>query len=201
MKSGENIGCGVLSTFPSSFCCESDIMQISLILAQQIAELFLILLIGCVLVKARLLKSADSRVLSVVMVYAVMPCVIINAFQVDYSPAVVTGLLYAFALAIALHALLLLLARLLHPLRLDVIERAHHLRGGHSGHSAGAGTAWRGLCDLFLCVPRRTAGSPVDAAVCSAVRGFAWKDHRQCQYHRHFDRRCTASCGCRCPVW
>ena len=74
-------------------------MQISLILAQQIAELFLILLIGCVLVKARLLKSADSRVLSVVMVYAVMPCVIINAFQVDYSPAVVTGLLYAFALA------------------------------------------------------------------------------------------------------
>lgn len=75
-------------------------MQISLILAQQIAELFLILLIGCVLVKARLLKSADSRVLSVVMVYAVMPCVI-NAFQVDYSPAVVTGLLYAFALAIA----------------------------------------------------------------------------------------------------
>ena len=84
-------------------------MQISLILAQQIAELFLILLIGCVLVKARLLKSADSRVLSVVMVYAVMPCVIINAFQVDYSPAVVTGLLYAFALAIALHALLLLL--------------------------------------------------------------------------------------------
>ena len=83
----------MLSTFPSSFCCESDIMQISLILAQQIAELFLILLIGCVLVKARLLKSADSRVLSVVMVYAVMPCVIINAFQVDYSPAVVTGLL------------------------------------------------------------------------------------------------------------
>ena len=99
-------------------------MQISLILAQQIAELFLILLIGYVLVKARLLKSADSRVLSVVMVYAVMPCVIINAFQVDYSPAVVTGLLYAFALAIALHALLLLLARLLRrPLRLDVIER------------------------------------------------------------------------------
>ena len=88
-------------------------MQISLILAQQIAELFLILLIGCVLVKVRLLKSADSRVLSIVMVYAVMPCVIINAFQVDYSPAVVTGLLYAFALAIALHALLLLLARLL----------------------------------------------------------------------------------------
>ena len=46
------------------------------------------ILIGCVLVKARLLKSADSRVLSVVMVYAVMPCVIINAFQVDYSPDV-----------------------------------------------------------------------------------------------------------------
>ena len=99
-------------------------MQISIILAQQVAELFLVLLIGCALVKTRLLKSADSRVLSVIMVYAVMPCVIINAFQVDYSPAVVTGLLYAFVLAAALHALLLLIARLLRrPLRLDVIER------------------------------------------------------------------------------
>ena len=68
-------------------------MQISLILAQQIAELFLILLIGCVLVKARLLKSADSRVLSVVMVYADMPCVIFNSNKEHYTPAVVTGLL------------------------------------------------------------------------------------------------------------
>lgn len=107
------------------------------------------------------------------MVYAVMPCVIINAFQVDYSPAVVTGLLYAFALAIALHALLLLLARLLRrPLRLDVIERTCIIY-------TNAGILVIPLVRALLgedyviyswCVPRRTAGSPVDALPQSALR-------------------------------
>lgn len=58
-------------------------MQISILLAQQIAQLFLILIMGYAVVKVGLLKSSDSRVLSVVMVYLVTPCVIINAFQID----------------------------------------------------------------------------------------------------------------------
>lgn len=44
-------------------------MQISILLAQQIAQLFLILIMGYAVVKAGLLKASDSRVLSVVMVY------------------------------------------------------------------------------------------------------------------------------------
>ncbi|MDO5142437.1 MAG: AEC family transporter [Eubacteriales bacterium] len=99
-------------------------MQISLILLQEIARLFLILLMGWAVVKLGLLTTADSRVLSVVMVYLVTPCVIIDSFQVDYDPQVVRGLLFAFALAVGAHALLLLLSRLFaRPLRLDVIER------------------------------------------------------------------------------
>ena len=57
-------------------------MQISLILMQQIAQLFLILLMGYAVVKAGLLKASDSKVLSVVFVYLVMPCVVLNAFQI-----------------------------------------------------------------------------------------------------------------------
>mgnify|MGYP000358712543 CR=1 FL=1 len=56
-------------------------MEISLLLMQQIAQLFLILIMGYAVVKVGLLKASDSRVLSVVMVYLVTPCVIINAFQ------------------------------------------------------------------------------------------------------------------------
>ena len=55
-------------------------MEISLLLMQQIAQLFLILIMGYAVVKVGLLKASDSRVLSVVMVYLVTPCVIINAF-------------------------------------------------------------------------------------------------------------------------
>lgn len=100
-------------------------MEISLILLEQIAQLFLLLLMGYVVVKLKLLRSEDSRVLSVVMVYLATPCVIINAFQVDYTPQVMSGLLFSFALAIAAHVLFLLVSRLLRrPLRLDVIERS-----------------------------------------------------------------------------
>ena len=56
-------------------------MEISLLLMQQIAQLFLILIMGYAVVKVGLLKASDSRVLSVVMVYLVTPCVIINAFR------------------------------------------------------------------------------------------------------------------------
>ena len=56
-------------------------MEVSILLMQQIAQLFIVLLMGYVVVKAGLLKASDSKVLSVVFVYLVMPCVVLNAFQ------------------------------------------------------------------------------------------------------------------------
>ncbi|MGI6181339.1 MAG: AEC family transporter [Agathobaculum sp.] len=101
-------------------------MEISLILMREIAQLFLLLLMGYVLVKLKLLRPEDSRSLSVIMVYAITPCVIINAFQVEYTPDVLNGLIFAFALAFAAHILFLLLTRLLGKLlRLDAVERVN----------------------------------------------------------------------------
>lgn len=48
-------------------------MSISILLAEKIAQLFLILLMGYLVVRVGLLKPEDSRVLSVIMVYLVMP--------------------------------------------------------------------------------------------------------------------------------
>ena len=70
-------------------------MQISLLLMQQIAQLFLVLLMGYAVVKTDLLKASDSKVLSVVFVYLVMPCVVLNAFQIKDTPEIRTGLLYS----------------------------------------------------------------------------------------------------------
>ena len=63
-------------------------MSISILLAEKIAQLFLILLMGYLVVRVGLLKPEDSRVLSVIMVYLVMPCMILNAFQIDNTPEV-----------------------------------------------------------------------------------------------------------------
>ena len=100
-------------------------MQISLLLAHEIAPLFLLLLAGFVLVRAGLLRAADSKVLSVILVYLVIPCVIIDAFQIEDTPAIRAGLAVSFAAAAAIHLLFLVLTGLLRRfLGLDAIERA-----------------------------------------------------------------------------
>ena len=66
-------------------------MEVSILLMQQIAQLFIVLLMGYVVVKVGLLKASDSKVLSVVFVYLVMPCVVLNAFQIDDTPQIRAG--------------------------------------------------------------------------------------------------------------
>ena len=80
-------------------------MQISLLLAFQILKLFAIMLMGYAIVKLGLLKASDSKALSVVLVYLIMPCVIINAFQVEATPEVQKGLALACVAAVAVHIL------------------------------------------------------------------------------------------------
>ncbi|NSG18595.1 AEC family transporter [Blautia obeum] len=100
-------------------------MQISLLLMEESIKLFVIMFMGYAVVKAGLMKSSESKSVSVIMVYLVIPCVILNAFQVEYTPDVQKGLLLACAAAVAVHILFLLLTAILKkPLHLDVIERA-----------------------------------------------------------------------------
>lgn len=99
-------------------------MQISLILMEEIAKLFLIMFMGYALVKTGLLKTQESKVVSVILVYLVIPCMIIHAFQIDDSPQVRTGLIFAFAAAAIVHALFLLFTAILRrPCRLSTIEQ------------------------------------------------------------------------------
>ena len=99
-------------------------MQISLILMEEIAKLFLIMFMGYALVKTKLLRVQDSKVVSVILVYLVIPCMIVHAFQIDDSPQVRTGLLFAFAAAAAVHVLFLLFTAILRkPCRLSTIEQ------------------------------------------------------------------------------
>lgn len=68
-------------------------MAVSILLAKQVLKLFLILLLGYILVKSGKLKASDSKSVSVILVYLVIPCMIINSFQIDYTPQVRNGLI------------------------------------------------------------------------------------------------------------
>ena len=100
-------------------------MELSLLLVQEIVDLFAMMVMGYVIVKIGLLKSSDSKSLSVIMAYLVNPCVILNAFQVDATPEVREGLLLAGIAALAVHILFLAVTAFLkRPLHLDEIEQA-----------------------------------------------------------------------------
>lgn len=100
-------------------------MTISILLAKEIIKLFIIMIAGYTLVKTNLLKASDSKSISVILVYLVTPCVIINSFQVKYTQEIQKGLVLAFVAAILIHILFLVLTALLKkPLQLNVIEKA-----------------------------------------------------------------------------
>ena len=93
---------------------------------QQIAQLFLILLMGYAVVKTGLLKASDSKVLSVVFDYLVMLCVVLNAFQIKDTPEIRTGLLYSIGIAVGMHVVFLLLNALFRKaLKLDAVEQVN----------------------------------------------------------------------------
>ena len=99
--------------------------MISLLLLKQITQLFICIFLGWLLVRSKLLKPEDSRVLSVVALYVVTPCVIVNAFQIESSPEMLRGLMLSLGTAVILHALMLLLTALCRrPLRLNAVEQA-----------------------------------------------------------------------------
>ena len=88
-------------------------MHISILLMEQIIQLFLRIFMGFLIVKAKLLNSEDSKILSIIVLYLIIPCVIINAFQVDYTPQTVKGLLIALAGSVMTQVILLIVVSIL----------------------------------------------------------------------------------------
>jgi len=99
--------------------------MIALLLTKQISELFIIMFFGYAMVKSRILKTEDSKVLSVITLYLIIPCVIINAFQIEYSAAVRDGLILSFAAAFVVHILFIVITKVLGKIfSFNSVERA-----------------------------------------------------------------------------
>ena len=78
-------------------------MEISFLLFKQIAQFFIMIIMGYTLVKLKIVKSEDSKVLSMVCLYLIMPCVIINSFLIDFTPEKLKGLGLAVGVSIVIH--------------------------------------------------------------------------------------------------
>ncbi|WP_329887440.1 AEC family transporter [Pseudoramibacter sp. HA2172] len=80
--------------------------MIALLLFKQIFVLFLMMSMGCTIVKCRFLKSDDSKILSTICLYLVVPCMQIKAFQVHYTDTIRNGFLLSLTAAVFIHILL-----------------------------------------------------------------------------------------------
>ena len=81
--------------------------------------------VGFTLVKLKLLKQEDSRVISILLVYVLQPCLIARAFQIDLTPERVHGFVYGTIFAAVTILLSMLLARLfMKPIDLDAVDRS-----------------------------------------------------------------------------
>lgn len=100
-------------------------MELSLLLIKQIASMFLMMAVGVVLVRLRVLKPEHGSVISRILLYAVVPCTIINSYQIDFSVSKLAGLGVSILGAVVVHIIFLVLERVLRrPLRLEAVESA-----------------------------------------------------------------------------
>ena len=100
-------------------------MIISLLLGKQIAAMLLMVLMGYAVVRLRLLRAEDSAPLSAVALYIVGPCMMLDAFQVDFSGEKLQGLFLSLAAAALSQSLAIVFNMLVRrPLRLDPVEQA-----------------------------------------------------------------------------
>ena len=88
-------------------------MQDFFTVAQQVAVLFILIAIGYICGKCRLIHEDASKVMADIVLYFATPCVIIQSFQRELQPELVTGLLLSMAASLGIHALTILAAVLL----------------------------------------------------------------------------------------
>ena len=100
-------------------------MEISFLLFKQIAQFFIMIIMGYTLVKLKIVKSEDSKVLSMVCLYLIMPCVIINSFLIEFTPEKLKGLGLAVGVAIVIHFVAWVFIRILGKvLSFNPVEKA-----------------------------------------------------------------------------
>ncbi len=98
--------------------------MLSLILAKKIFSLFIIMIMSMALVRLQILKAADSKIMSILLLYLFFPCVILESFQIDFTPEIQHGMLLSTGAAVVVQALLLFMGvALKKTLHLNAVEQ------------------------------------------------------------------------------
>lgn len=88
-------------------------MEISLLLIKQIIQMFIMVMFGYLIVKGKILKTNDSKTISALLLYVIIPCSLINSFSIEATPDKMQGLMYSFIAAILVHIVFLIMTEII----------------------------------------------------------------------------------------
>lgn len=155
-------------------------MEIAGLLFNEIAVLFLIMGLGFLLVKTKILKTADSRILSMVLIWLIGPAVVLRSFQIDFTPDVRDRFLLAVCVAVAINLVLMLITWGYGKIfRLDAVERTS-IMYANAGNlviplvTAILGDEWVIYASAFMCVQLAFIWTHGQAQI-GGGRGISWK--------------------------
>jgi len=82
------------------------------------------MIMSMALVRLKILKAADSKIMSILLLYLFFPCVILESFQIDFTPEIQHGMLLSTGAAVVVQALLLFMGvALKKTLHLNAVEQ------------------------------------------------------------------------------
>ena len=88
-------------------------MEIAITVTQQVAVIFLLILVGLVMTKKNFLTQTGIDQITSLLLSVVTPCVLINAYQKDFEPKLAWQLLTAAVFTIIVHVLAIVLCHLI----------------------------------------------------------------------------------------
>ena len=85
------------------------------IISNQILKMFLLMMVGYISYRTKLIDTQGNKALSNLLLIIINPCVIISSFQIEYTDALLHGLLFSFLLALLTHLVGIVVSHFLCP--------------------------------------------------------------------------------------
>lgn len=98
-------------------------MNIAPLVAQQVFIMLVLIIVGFILTKNKIISQAGSKAFSDVLLTIVTPSVLIRAYQIDFDMSVVKEILLGFALSILTHVVFIALSYLIFRDRKDLYRQ------------------------------------------------------------------------------
>ena len=121
-----------------------------LVIGQQVIVLFILIAVGFICGKKGVITEHASKVMTDIVLYAVTPCVMVSAFQREFSMETLGKVLTAAVTALVILAVSVLIARLVFRQK-DIARRkrscSERTAGSSARYSSRCSTSWSGRTD------------------------------------------------------